>query len=197
VNLKIPLDLGFCDVFTDDRSGERTPTGVVRRGLRPSPHHSRGAAESEHGQCSRPPRTGLSDSFGRPGATTSRRTSRATGAGVGSDRTGVAFGWRRKRRPAGAFGEHGATRSWRAGRRDDRARSAPSGAGWAGSCGEEPKELGPPQLDSVRSVLIGTRTEGSGDRVSVKRRQRVRGRETGVESETRHRPPRRRAGRAM
>lgn len=61
---EIPLDLGFCSRFTDARSGERTPTGAVRRGLRPSPHRSRGAAESEHGQCSRPPRTGLSDSFG-------------------------------------------------------------------------------------------------------------------------------------
>ena len=42
MNSKIPLDLGFCEVFTDARSGERTPTGAVRRGLRPSPHRSRG-----------------------------------------------------------------------------------------------------------------------------------------------------------
>jgi hypothetical protein len=34
--------------------------------------------------------------------------------------------------------------------------------------GKEPKELGPPQLDSARSVP-GARTEGSGNRVSVKR----------------------------
>ena len=34
---------------------------------------------------------------------------------------------------------------------------------------EEPKELGPPQLDSARSVPNGARTEGSGNRVSVKR----------------------------
>ena len=34
--------------------------------------------------------------------------------------------------------------------------------------GKEPKELGPPQLDSAKSVP-GTRTEGSGNRVSVKR----------------------------
>jgi len=36
------------------------------------------------------------------------------------------------------------------------------------SRGKEPKELGPPQLDSARSVP-GARTEGSGNRVSVKR----------------------------
>jgi hypothetical protein len=66
-----------------------------------------------------------------------------------------------------------------------------------GAVVEEPKELGPPQLDSVRSVPIGARTEGTGNRVSVKRCQRGRGRETGVESETRHRPPRRKARRAM
>ena len=64
-------------------------------------------------------------------------------------------------------------------------------------CGEEPKELGPPQLDSAKSVPIGARTDGTGNRVSVKRCRRVRGRETGVESETRHRPPRRKARRAM
>jgi hypothetical protein len=78
VNLKIPLDQVFSGVFTDARSGERTPTGAVRRGLRPSPHRSRGTAEPEHGQCSRPPRTGLPNSFGRKGATTSRRPSRET-----------------------------------------------------------------------------------------------------------------------
>jgi len=33
----------------------------------------------------------------------------------------------------------------------------------------EPNELGPPQLDSARTVPIGTRTNGSGNRVSVKR----------------------------
>ncbi len=36
------------------------------------------------------------------------------------------------------------------------------------SRGKEPEELGPPQLDSARTVP-GTRTEGSGNRVSVKR----------------------------
>ena len=40
--------------------------------------------------------------------------------------------------------------------------------GRQGSRGKEPKELGPPQLDSARSVP-GARTEGSGNRVSVKR----------------------------
>lgn len=72
--------------------------------------------------------------------------------------------------------------------------------GWSvgnGAVVEEPKELGPPQLDSARSVPIGTRTDGTGNRVSVKRCQRSRDQETGAESETRHRPPRRKARRAM
>ncbi len=103
MNLKIPLDQGLCAVFTDARSGERTPTGAVRRGLRPSPHRSRGEAETEHGQCSRPPRTGLSDSLGSPRATTSRRTPRETGADVGSDRACGHLRVARRRRPAGAF----------------------------------------------------------------------------------------------
>jgi hypothetical protein len=40
-----------------------------------------------------------------------------------------------------------------------------------GAVVEEPKELGPPQLDSARSVPIGARTDGTGNRVSVKRCQ--------------------------
>ena len=87
MNSKIALDLGLCGVFTDPRSGERTPP-AVRRGLRPSPHRAGDTAESEHGQCSRPPRSGPPDSFGGTGATTSRRPSRETGVGVGSDRAG-------------------------------------------------------------------------------------------------------------
>ena len=69
----------------------------------------------------------------------------------------------------------------------------PSGGGWHIAFGrgagngvvvEEPKELGPPQLDSAKSVPHGARTEGSGNRVSVKRCQ---GFETGkpVSSPTR------------
>ena len=42
MNLKIPLDLRFCQVFTGVCSGERTPTGAVRMGLRPGPHRPRG-----------------------------------------------------------------------------------------------------------------------------------------------------------
>jgi hypothetical protein len=70
-------------------------------------------------------------------------------------------------------------------------------AGGQRSGGEEPKELGPPQLDSAKPVPIGTRTEGSGNRVSVERCRRIRGRAAGIESETRHRPPRHSARRAM
>ena len=113
------------------------------------------------------------------------------GRASGQTGSAITFGLRRKRRPAGAFGGHGATCSQQMIRRSNRARSAPSGA-LRCTCGrgvgtgvvvEEPKELGPPQLDSVRSVPIGARTNGTGNRVSVKRCQRVRGRETGVESE--------------
>ena len=32
--LKIPLDLGFCDVFTEHRSEQRMRTGAMRRGFR-------------------------------------------------------------------------------------------------------------------------------------------------------------------
>ena len=191
---EIPLDQGFSGVFTDARSGERTPTGAVRMGLRLDPRRSRGAAESGHGQCSRPPRTGRSGSFGRPAATTGRRPSRETGAGVGSDR---ADGRLRVASETGACWSvrlgTGQPAAGRGVRRSDRARSTPSGDGRVphprvgytvppsgalrcsrdgagnGAVVEEPKELGPPQLDPARSVPIGTRTDGSGNRVSVKR----------------------------
>jgi hypothetical protein len=187
VFFEIPLDQGFSAVFTDARSGERTPTGAVRRGLRPSPHRSRGEAESDHGQCSRPPRTGLSDSFGGPGATTSRRTSRVTGAGVGSDRAcghlrvgagngGLLERSRSTGQPAAdeRFGET----TGHACRLRASGDPPPPGVGWHVAFGrsagngvvvEEPKELGPPQLDSARSVPNGARTDGTGNRVSVKR----------------------------
>jgi len=153
-----------------------------------------GAAESEHGQCSRPPRTGRSGSFGRPTATTGRRASRETVAAVGSDR---ADGHLRVGSETGACWSvrlgTGRPAAGRVVRRSDRARSAPPGDGRVahlrvrygfhlrvhfgargegicnGAVVEEPKELGPPQLDSARSVPIGARTDGSGNRVSVKR----------------------------
>ena len=108
--------------------------------------------------------------------TASRRTSRATGAVVGSDRARSTFGWYGKRGPAGAFGGHGATRSQRMVRRSNRARSTPSGSeryvafgrgARNGAVVQEPKELWPPQLDSAKSVPYDTRTEGSGNRASV------------------------------
>ena len=108
---EIPLDQVFSGVFTDARSGERTPTGAVRRGLRPDPRRSRGAAEPEYGQCSRPSRTGRSDSSECGGNDES--------AGVTGDRGGrrVRPG---RRSPPGGVGDggllersygHGATRS--------------------------------------------------------------------------------------
>ena len=175
-----PLDQGLCDVFTDARSGQRTPTGAVRRGLRPSPHRRRGAAETRIGQCSRPPRTGLSGSFGSAAATTSRPPSRETGTGVGSNRACDDL-----RVVAGdgdllerAEGTSSLVTDGRCG--EAIGSEPPSGVRGQRSSGVEPEELGPPQLDPARSVPIGARTEGSGNRVSVKRCQRVRNRATGI-----------------
>jgi hypothetical protein len=77
-------------------------------------------------------------------------------------------GGRGRRRPAEGFD---ATGQPGAGGASARRSGSDQLSGWSGqrSRGEEPKELGPPQLDSARSVPIGTRTEGSGNRVSVKR----------------------------
>jgi hypothetical protein len=222
VFFEIPLDQGFSAVFTDARSGERTPTGAVRMELRLDPRRSRGAAESGHGQCSRPPRTGRSGSFGRSTATTGRRTSRETGAGVGSDRAGdhlrvaseTGTCW--SVRPA--TGQPAAGRGIR---RSDRARAAPSGDGrvphlrvrdavpppgaprctWGGigqrrgGRGAEGTGATPTGPSEVGSDWRQDRGLGQpGQREAV---PRVRGRETGVESDTRHRPPRRKARRAM
>ena len=57
-------------------------------------------------------------------------------------------------------------------------------------CGTEPTDLGSPQLASERAVPLGTRTVGSGNRVSVTSDKS--GRPTGnrrTEPHTRHRPP--------
>ncbi len=222
MNFKIPLDLGFCAVFTDPRSGERTPTGAVRRGLRPSPHRSRGAsgigartvftATSKRADELLRERGGNDESANVTGNRGGRRVRpgrRSPSGDVGdggllerSEGTGqpAAGGW---------FGEAiGHAQSLRA-----LGDLPPSGGGWHSafgctsvhmrvrcrqrSCGRGAEGTGPPQLDSAKSVPIGARTNGTGNRVSVKRCQRVRGRETGVESETRHRPPRRKARRAM
>lgn len=75
------------------------------------------------------------------------------------------FGWRRATEIC--FGSRELRVTWGTEGRDEATE-------FAGNCeirgsGMEPKDLGPPQLDSVRPVPIGTRTEGSGNRVSVKR----------------------------
>lgn len=203
---EIPLDQGFCTLFTDPRSGERTPTGVVRTGLRPIPHRPRG----ESGIGARTVFTAISDRV-----TVGFRVDGGNdeSANVTGDRGGRRVrpdprsppGGRGRRRPAGAFGGSGQpVPRGVAARRPG--TPSPSGGGGCSTFGsgagngvmaQEPKDLGPPQLDSVRSVPIGTRTEGSGNRVSVNRCQRRRDRATGVRSETRHRPPRRKARRAM
>jgi hypothetical protein len=169
VFFEIPLDQVFCGVFTDARSGKRTPTGAVRRGAsaQPTPltrrERSR-STDSVHGH--------LGPGHGR----LSSRAGNDESANVTGDRGGrrvrpdprAPSGGRGRRRPAGAFDATG-----QPGVENEPARRSGSQqlSGWSGqrSRGEEPKELGPPQLDSARSVPIGTRTEGSGNRVSVKR----------------------------
>jgi hypothetical protein len=186
VNLKIPLDQAFSGVFTDARSGERTPTGAVRRGLRPSPHRSRG----ESGIGTRTVFTATSDRAAgllrEHGSNDESATVTGDRAGVGSDRARCTFGWCGKRRPAGTFegagqpviGERYGETTGQACRPRVTSDLAPSGGRWHIAFGrdacngvvvKEPKELGPPQLDPARSTPFGTRTEGSGNRVSVKR----------------------------
>jgi hypothetical protein len=222
VFFEIPLDQVFSGVFTDARSGERTPTGAVRRGLRPDPHRSRGAAESGHGQCSRPPRTGRSSSFGRSAATTGRRASRVTVAGVGSDRAGGHLRVASETEACWSVRPGtGRPAAGRVVRRSDRARSSPSGGGRvrhlrvgygvpppgalrctrrgdpqrSGGRGAEGTGATPTGLSEVGSDWHQDRGLGQpGQREAV---PRVRDRETGVESDTRHRPPRRTARRAM
>ncbi len=135
--LKIPLDLGFCTVLTGIRSGERTPTGAVRMGLRSDPHRRRGAADSGRGQS--PPAT--SDrARGSLRATGSRRPEQATVTASGQ--TG-STGNRRRRGPAGSLRATGEAR------RGNRASQLAAGRRGSGS---EPKDLGPPQLASERTV---------------------------------------------
>jgi hypothetical protein len=186
VNLKIPLDQGFSGVFTDARSGERTPTGAVRRGLRPSPHRSRG----DSGIGTRTVFTATSDRAAgllrEDGSNDESATVTGDRAGVGSDRACGHLRVTWETETCWSVRRCGETRHRRTVRRDDRARLSPSGDERPGafgrqvahrfragrmqrSRGEEPKELGPPQLDPARSVPNGARTEGSGNRVSVKR----------------------------
>ncbi len=185
---KYHLTRGYCGVFTDARSGERTPTGAVRRGLRPSPHRSRG----ESGIGARTVFTATSD---RAVGLLREDEGNDESANVTGDRGGrrvrpgrrhlrvaaetetcwivrrargnpqPASGSARRPGTLGAFGRRVICRlrvAWCVTR---------CTFGWGAGNGvvvEEPKELGPPQLDSARSVP-GTRTEGSGNRVSVKR----------------------------
>jgi hypothetical protein len=110
-----------------------------------------------HGRPSgRPGQRRVGERRGRPG-----RASGQTGP------TGT-FGWSRETETCGSVRCKGETRSGNEAARRSGSQQLSSCGGQRGR-GEEPKELGPPQLDSARSVPIGTRTEGSGNRVSVKR----------------------------
>lgn len=194
--LEIPLDQAFCCGLTGVRSGERTPIRTVRTGLRPNPHRLRRKRnrnmDSVHGHL------GPGHRRLRPkAATTSRRSFRETGADVGSDRA------RDHLRVVARNGDllerqgFGVTPGCRTVRRGHRVLRRLRTAKSNGVVVQEPTELMPSQLASAKWVPIGTRIEGSGNRVSAKRCRRVRGRETGVGPETRHRPPRRKARRAM
>jgi hypothetical protein len=103
----------------------------------------------------------------------------------------VASAPRERRRPAGTLVRSGPRSGVRERRGEATESTAPSGGGGHRVVVSEPEELRPPQLDSASSVSIGARTDGSGNRVSVKRCRRVRGRATGTGLATRHRPPRR------
>lgn len=99
------VDQGFRGVFTDARSGERTPTGAVRMGLRPTPHRSRGTAESEHGQCSPATSNRANErlrAVGRNGESATV-TGNRSGSRVTPGRWSPSGGGRR-RRPAEALG---------------------------------------------------------------------------------------------
>jgi hypothetical protein len=131
-------------------------------------------------------------------ATTGRRTSRETGAVVGSDRAHghlrVIGGNGDLLERAEVTGQPGS---------DGRTGEATGSTGALGqpvgngAMVRSRRNWGHPNWTQRSRFPIGTRTEGSGNRVSVKRCQRVRVRATGIGSETRHRPPRHSARRAM
>ncbi len=174
VTSEIPLDLGFSTVFTAIRSGKRTQTGAVRAGLRLGPHRRRSAAESGREQCS-PATSDRVD--GQPSATGSRRS----GAGDCD----------RRRVETGLTGNRGRRTTCRHARETgwvgeaDRAYGQPWATGqWFGAEGSGATPTGPGE-----GVPIGTRTDGSGNRVSMEQWQRSARRETGERSENGHRPP--------
>ncbi len=100
--MKIPLDLGFCNVLTEHRSEQRMRTGAVRRGFPASvgPAHTVHDVEagSEQDRFTGHLRPGSSGTKS-VGATRSRRPEQATAKASGQ--TGPT-GNRRRRRPAGA-----------------------------------------------------------------------------------------------
>jgi hypothetical protein len=184
---KIPLDLGFCAVLTVFRSGERTQTGAVRAGLGPSGRSSvptvDGAQRSRDGEQCSPATSDRVD--GQPSATGSRRPGagncgrRRVETGLTGDR--VQRTTCRHARETGWVGEA------------DRVRGQPWATGqWFGAEGSGATPTG-----LREAVPIGARTEGSGNRVSVERRQRPARRETGERGENGHRPPSCKARRAM
>ncbi len=182
MNLKIPLDQGLCGVFTDARSGERTPTGAVRRGLRPSPHRSRGesgfgartvftatsdravgllreaggndeSATVTGNRGGRRVRPGLRPPSGDVGNGDLPERSEVTGQPAAGERCGETTGHARRLRASGDLPPSGGGRHVAFGR-----------CVGNGVVVEEPKELGPPQLDSARSVPMapGPRARATG-----------------------------------
>jgi hypothetical protein len=163
---EIPLDLGFCGVFTVLRPGQRTPTGAVRAEFRRhgfdrvvgfGPRRRRGAAE--------PGRGTVFTGHLRPG----RRATVGNGESASEQATAMASGQtgptgnRRQRRPAGPLGQprgvgeadraHGrpwATESWFGA---DGSGATPTGLGEVGSDWHQDRWLGRPgQRGSVATV---------------------------------------------
>ena len=206
MNIKIPLDLGFCDVFTGDCSGERTPTGAVRMGLRPGPHRPRG----ESGIGARTVFTATSDRVdglprehddnGESANVTGNRGGRRVRPGPLHLRvvreTGTCWSVRRARgnpQPADGPAEQPGTLDAFGQRAVRRLRArCTQRRGGSGAEGTVATPTGLSEVGSVRHQDRGLGQPGQRDLVP-----RVRGRATGVESEKRHRPPRRKARRAM
>ena len=144
VSSKIPLDLDFCTVFTDIRSGERTQTGAMRAGfgLRVGVRSSSSTGRSGAGtgnSVHRPPQTGSTGNRRQRGVGVREQ---ATASDVGSrpgSRATVGDG-----RPAGPLGRPGGSAR----------QTGPTGNRGRRGSGSEPKDLGPPQLASVRRFRL-------------------------------------------
>lgn len=195
----IPLDLRFSEVFNDICSGERTPTGAVRRGLRPDPHRRRGAAESEqdsvHGHLRPGPRFAFGwsgeDGESAPGRGTAQAGSRS---GVRSDRVVVRPQGRTAKtetcwvvRETGRVGEADRTGSRPSGRVRETGQwcgaegpgATPTGLREDGSDWHQLRGLGQPGQRETVTIRCGSGQPGTYPKSDIARRYTFRGEETG------------------